>query len=94
MHISLAEETFLQKKNCVITTNEITCFVTFFQQCALHPGFEVKSLCRSLDFVNLMSYDLHGIWSDPPKTGHHAGLGVGGGAQQSVEGAVTFWKNE
>ena len=27
---------------------------------------------RELDFLNLMSYDLHGHWD--PRTGHHAGL--------------------
>ena len=54
-------------------------------------GYDVPKICPFLDFVNLMAYDLHGTWVKPMRTGHHAGLTVGGGVQFSVEQAVNMW---
>ena len=55
-------------------------------------GYLVSKLCQSLDFVNVMAYDLHGIWAKSKKTGHHAGLYADGGASHSAETAVNVWK--
>ena len=57
-------------------------------------GFQVEELCQTLDFVNLMAYDLHGDWVRPMVTGHHAGLYLGGGAEISVNAAVTMWRRK
>ncbi|KAL9188929.1 hypothetical protein ACHAXT_011419 [Thalassiosira profunda] len=38
-------------------------------------GFDLKSLAKSVHFFNLMAYDLHGVWDDPPITGAHSDIG-------------------
>ncbi|XP_076461458.1 chitinase-3-like protein 1 [Babylonia areolata] len=35
-------------------------------------GYDIPTLSRDLDFINLMAYDLHGSWDR--RTGHNAGL--------------------
>ena len=42
----------------------------FFPQCTQKLNY--LSLSRALDFINVMTYDLHGIWDR--KTGHHSQL--------------------
>ncbi|XP_012939965.1 acidic mammalian chitinase [Aplysia californica] len=39
---------------------------------SLDNGYDVPSIAQSVDFVNLMSYDLHGSWD--PFTGHNSPL--------------------
>ncbi|CAF0784700.1 unnamed protein product [Brachionus calyciflorus] len=38
----------------------------------LKTGYDVPTLCKYLDFVNVMTYDLYGGWYN--KVGHHAAL--------------------
>ncbi|KAL7531751.1 hypothetical protein ACHAXR_007497 [Thalassiosira sp. AJA248-18] len=38
-------------------------------------GFDLSSLTKSVDFFNLMAYDLHGTWDDPPIVGAHSDIG-------------------
>ncbi|XP_070187895.1 chitinase-3-like protein 1 [Littorina saxatilis] len=38
----------------------------------IDTAYEVEQIARDLDFINLMTYDLHGNWE--PVTGHHSPL--------------------
>ena len=40
-------------------------------------GYEVNELATLLNFINLMAYDLHGIWDNI--TGHHTAMAGDGG---------------
>lgn len=56
--------------------------------------FATASLAPYLDFVNVMTYDLYGPWSD--RAGHHAGMGPATGdstpeAGVTVPAAVDYW---
>ena len=37
-------------------------------------GFDFGGLAKSVDFFNVMAYDLHGVWDDPPVTGAHSDI--------------------
>jgi chitinase len=37
-------------------------------------GFDFGGLAKSIDFFNVMAYDLHGVWDDPPVTGAHSDI--------------------
>jgi len=50
----------------------------------IDAGFDVPNIVRSLDFINVMTYDLHGSWD--PKTGHNSPLY--GRAGESAEDAL------
>ncbi len=39
---------------------------------SIDAGYDVKKLAKSLDWINLMTYDLHGKWDK--KTGHHTAM--------------------
>ncbi|XP_033630916.1 chitotriosidase-1-like [Asterias rubens] len=57
-------------------------------------GYEIKKITSALDFINLLSYDLHGQWE--PVTGHHTALypgstDVGDNAFLTVSNAVNIW---
>ncbi|CAG2112038.1 unnamed protein product [Medioppia subpectinata] len=57
-------------------------------------GYNVPEMNKYLDFINLMTYDLHGSWEQ--KTGHHAALHSGPGDNEqdkmlTVESAVDYW---
>ena len=54
-------------------------------------GYDVNSVCASLDFVNLMAFDLHGPWVRPRTTGHHAGLFKFGKTEMGIDDAVNAW---
>lgn len=61
---------------------------------AVAAGYEVDRIARSLDFVSLMAYDLHGSWER--STGHHSALYPGPGergaaAELNVDHAVQLW---
>ena len=38
----------------------------------IDAGYEVEKIARSLDWINLMTYDLHGKWEK--RTGHHTAM--------------------
>ena len=38
----------------------------------IDAGYEVDKIAKSLDWINLMTYDLHGKWET--KTGHHTAM--------------------
>nr|XP_022318915.1 probable chitinase 10 [Crassostrea virginica] len=57
-------------------------------------AYEVDLISQNLDFINLMSYDLHGSWE--ATTGHHSALyarlgEVGTAAYMNVDYAVNYW---
>lgn len=52
-------------------------------------NFELVNISAVCDWVNLMSYDLHGDWENT--TGHHAGLRAAPGNPLSVEAAVATY---
>ena len=37
-------------------------------------GYNLNSLSKSIHFFNVMAYDLHGIWDDPPIVGAHSDI--------------------
>ncbi|KAM4860796.1 chitotriosidase-1 [Thomomys bottae] len=60
----------------------------------VEAGYEVDRIAQSLDFINLMTYDLHGSWEKV--TGHHSPLykrqgGRGANADLNVDAAVQLW---
>jgi len=55
-------------------------------------GLELPRIARSLDWINLMTYDFHG--SLTPTTGHHAGLSrsaLAGPGERTTEDAVRYF---
>jgi len=54
-------------------------------------AYEVDKICAASDFINLMSYDLHGSWES--FTGHNSPLytETGGNEKLSVDYAVNLW---
>ncbi|XP_077979652.1 putative chitinase 10 [Glandiceps talaboti] len=57
-------------------------------------GYEIQSIAMELDWVGLMSYDLHGSWNSV--TGHNSPLYAasdeyGSAATLNVEWAVNYW---
>lgn len=50
----------------------------------IDAGFDIPNVVRSLDFINIMTYDLHGSWD--PLTGHNSPLY--GRADESHEDAL------
>jgi len=54
-------------------------------------AYEVDKICAASDFINLMSYDLHGSWES--FTGHNSPLytETGGNKKLSVDYAVNLW---
>jgi len=54
-------------------------------------AYEVDKICAASDFINLMSYDLHGSWES--FTGHNSPLytETGGNQKLSVDYAVNLW---
>ncbi|XP_054441527.1 chitotriosidase-1 [Pteronotus mesoamericanus] len=60
----------------------------------IDAGYEVDKIARSLDFISLMAYDLHGSWETT--TGHHSALfkrqgESGAAAELNVDYAVQQW---
>ncbi|CAB3987224.1 chitinase-3 1 isoform X1 [Paramuricea clavata] len=53
-------------------------------------AYEISRIAKSLDWVNLMAYDLHGKWET--KTGHNAAMQ--GNDKLSVTDAVELWTTE
>ena len=39
-------------------------------------GFDLQNLAKSVHFFNVMAYDLHGVWDDPPLVGAHSDIRV------------------
>ena len=50
-------------------------------------AYEIAEVAKSLDFINLMAYDLHGSWDKT--TGHHTAMH--GGDRLTVNYAVEYW---
>lgn len=61
-------------------------------------SYDIPAVVAQLDFINLMTYDMHGPWNS--FTGIHAPMYAGSGAitefdrQLSVEAAVRFWLSQ
>lgn len=58
----------------------------------IDKAYEVSKLAGILDFINLMTYDLHGTWD--PVTGHHTALMGPPGDQLTVSYAVQYWMDK
>ncbi|CAI5503221.1 unnamed protein product [Closterium sp. Naga37s-1] len=52
-------------------------------------AYDVPTLNKALDFVNIMTYDLHGSWE--AKTGMHTALEDLSNPQLSLKGAMAAW---
>ncbi|CAI5495010.1 unnamed protein product [Closterium sp. Naga37s-1] len=52
-------------------------------------AYDVPTLNKTLDFVNVMTYDLHGSWEKT--TGMHTALEDLSNSQLSLKGAMTAW---
>ncbi|XP_074078512.1 chitotriosidase-1 isoform X2 [Macrotis lagotis] len=60
----------------------------------LDRGYEVQKISQALDFINLMTYDIHGTWERT--TGHNSPLyrrqsEKGEAAEANVDFAVNYW---
>jgi chitinase len=60
----------------------------------INEGYDVPRLAKSLDFINVMTYDLHGTWDN--YADHHAPLRkrpFDTGATQNLhsDGALSYW---
>ena len=55
---------------------------------AIQRSYEVAKISRSLDFINLMTYDLYGSWD--PKLGHHPNTNPGA-EPHNVHKTVKAW---
>lgn len=60
----------------------------------INEGYDVPRLAKSLDFINVMTYDLHGTWDN--YADHHAPLfkrPFDTGATQNLhsDGALSYW---
>jgi chitinase len=60
----------------------------------INEGYDVPRLAKSLDFINVMTYDLHGTWDN--YADHHAPLRkrpFDSGATQNLhsDGALSYW---
>ena len=55
---------------------------------AIQRSYEVAKISRSLDFINLMTYDLYGSWD--PKLGHHTNTNPGA-EPHNVHKTVKAW---
>lgn len=53
--------------------------------------YGIPAVIGSLDWLNLMTYDMRGSWNDV--TGHHAGLCLTGGQDLSAAGTVTLLRD-
>ena len=53
----------------------------------VEKAYEIAEIAKSLDFINLMAYDLHGSWEKT--TGHHTAMS--GGDKLTVTYAVDYW---
>ena len=58
----------------------------------IDTAYEVSKLAGILDFINLMTYDLHGSWD--PVTGHHTVLVGPPGDKLTVTNAVQYWMDK
>ncbi|XP_006899351.1 PREDICTED: chitinase-3-like protein 2 [Elephantulus edwardii] len=62
-------------------------------------SYQIKNLANELDFINLLSFDFHGIWEKPLVTGHNSPLRKGQldrgtSSYYNVEYAVGYWINK
>ena len=55
----------------------------------IDAGYDVPVLAKHLDYLNLMSYDLHGSWESV--TGHHSPLFSCDGDKLNTDTAVKHW---
>ena len=55
----------------------------------IDTAYEVSKLAGILDFINLMTYDLHGSWDK--ETGHQTAVVGSPGDKLTVSYAVQYW---
>lgn len=58
-------------------------------------SYDIPSISRDLDFINLMTYDLHGTWER--QTGLHGAISANSGDKDpglNIEAALKYWINQ
>lgn len=55
-------------------------------------AYEVDKLAGVLDWINLMTYDMHGSWN--PDTGHHSALYGPPGSKRTVSHTLQHWMDK
>ena len=58
----------------------------------IEKAYEVSKLGKILDFINLMAYDLHGLWEST--TGHHTAIEGPPGDRLTVSYALQYWMSQ
>ncbi|XP_048248854.1 chitinase-3-like protein 1 [Haliotis rufescens] len=58
----------------------------------VQESYEAVLLAKSLDLINLMTYDMHGEWDKPMLVGHHAALyGTTTDPNLNVDAMASYW---
>ena len=74
--------------NCTYIFNSYSCS-KFSGRNTVDKAYEIDKLAQSLDWINLMTYDLH--TSAESQTGHHAALVGSSGDELTVSFATQYW---
>ena len=71
--------------------SKILSIATACAQSSAEISYNIADVASTVDFVNLMAYDLHGVWEG--KTGIHAPLYAGSdqNKQLNVDAGVNYW---
>ena len=56
----------------------------------IKEAYDIEGISKPLDWINVMTYDLHGIWES--KTGHHTAMGPVGD-KLTLPFAIWYWMN-
>ncbi|EDO40446.1 predicted protein [Nematostella vectensis] len=56
----------------------------------IKDAYDIEGISKPLDWINVMTYDLHGTWE--PKTGHHTAMGPDGD-KLTLPFAIWYWMN-
>ncbi|GJP74269.1 hypothetical protein CLOP_g4879, partial [Closterium sp. NIES-67] len=83
---AIESEAAASGKPKLLLTAAVSCYEPTVTQ-----AYDVPTLNKTLDFVNIMTYDIHGSWE--LKTGMHTALEDLSNPQLSLKGAMAAWVN-